>query len=114
MKRERPRVQHVMGDGAYGGRFPDWLAATLGWTMEVVRKPYARRRLGGEIFTNPNWVPEGFHVLRWRWLVERTFAWLGRYRRLSKDYEYLCQTGENLIRMASSRLLLSRMANGYY
>jgi len=107
-------VQHVMGDGAYGGRFPDWLAATLGWTMEVVRKPYARRRLGGEIFTNPNWVPEGFHVLRWRWLVERTFAWLGRYRRLSKDYEYLCQTGENLIRMASSRLLLSRMANGYY
>ena len=44
------------------------------------------------------------------WVVERTFAWLGRYRRLSKDYEYLCQTSENWIYVAMSHLLVRRLA----
>ena len=44
-----------------------------------------------------------------RWVVERTFAWLGRFRRLSKDYEYLCQTTENWIYLAMTRLLLKRL-----
>jgi putative transposase len=45
-----------------------------------------------------------------RWVVERTFAWLGRYRRLSKDYERLCATTETLIYIAMSRLMLRRLA----
>ena len=56
----------------------------------------------------------GFPILPKRWVVERTFAWLGRYRRLSKDYEQLCKTEGTLIKMASARLIMSRFANGYF
>lgn len=50
-----------------------------------------------------------FTVLPRRWVVERSFAWLGRYRRMSKDYEYLTTTSEALIYAAMSRLLLRRL-----
>ena len=52
-------------------------------------------------------IPAGFHVLPRRWVVERTFAWLGRYRRLSKDYEALPGTEEAWISLAMIRLLLA-------
>ena len=51
-----------------------------------------------------------FTVLRWRWIVERTFGWLGRFRRLSKDYEALPETGESWIRVAMTSLMLRRLA----
>jgi Transposase DDE domain len=50
-----------------------------------------------------------FAVVPRRWVVERTFAWLGRYRRLSKDYEYLTATSEAVIYLAMTRLLLRRL-----
>jgi putative transposase len=50
-------------------------------------------------------VEKGFQVLPRRWVVERTVAWVGRYRRLSKDYERLCATAETLIYSAMSRLM---------
>ena len=53
---------------------------------------------------------KGFQVLARRWVVERTFAWLGKYRRLSKDYEYLPQTSENFIMIAMSHVMLRRLA----
>jgi putative transposase len=52
---------------------------------------------------------EGFEVLPKRWIVERTFAWLGKCRRLSKDYEHLPQTTENWIYLAMSHLMLKRL-----
>jgi putative transposase len=52
---------------------------------------------------------KGFHVLPRRWVVERTFAWLGRHRRLSKDYEKLPVTSETLIRLAMIKLMLRRL-----
>ena len=54
--------------------------------------------------------PAGFRVLPRRWVVERTFAWLGRNRRLSKDYERLCETTETWIYLAMTRLMLRRLA----
>jgi hypothetical protein len=54
--------------------------------------------------------PEGFQVLPRRWVVERTFAWLVHNRRLSKDYERLCATGEALIYVAMTRLMVRRLA----
>jgi putative transposase len=50
-----------------------------------------------------------FTVLPRRWVVERSFAWLGRYRRMSKDYEYLTTSSEALIYAAMSRLMLRRL-----
>ena len=50
-----------------------------------------------------------FFVLKWRWIVERTFAWLGRYRRLSKDYEYLLTTRKAMIHIALVRSMLRRL-----
>jgi transposase len=51
-----------------------------------------------------------FTVLPRRWVVERTFAWLGQNRRLSKDYERLCETSETLVYAAMSRLMIQRLA----
>jgi putative transposase len=52
----------------------------------------------------------GFHVIPRRWVVERTFSWLGRQRRLSKDYERLTSTAEAFIYLVGIRLLLTRLA----
>lgn len=56
---------------------------------------------------------QGFKVIRRRCVVEKTFAWLGRSRRLSKDYERLPQTAEALVYIAMSRLMLKRLAHPY-
>jgi len=52
----------------------------------------------------------GFAVVPWRWIVERTFAWLGRYRRLKSDYERLPETTEAIIHIAMIRLMVRRLA----
>jgi transposase len=51
-----------------------------------------------------------FEVAGLTWIVERTFAWIGRYRRMSKDYEYRVQTSETLIDLVAIRLMLNRLA----
>ena len=52
-----------------------------------------------------------FKITGLTWIAERTFAWLGRNRRLSKDYEYSVQTSETLIDIAATRLILNRLAS---
>ncbi len=54
----------------------------------------------------------GFEVIRRRWVVERTFAWILRNRRMSRDYEFLPETGEALIYVTMIRLMLKRLAKG--
>jgi len=54
--------------------------------------------------------PRGFSALPRRWVVERTFAWLCHNRRISKDYERLCSTGEALVYAAMTRLMVRRLA----
>lgn len=89
-----PRFTKLWVDGAYRGAFVDWVRAQLGWTVEVVQRPEQQ---------------QGFVVLAKRWTVERTFAWLGRSRRLSKDYEYEVESSEAYIYLAMSRLMLRRL-----
>jgi putative transposase len=91
------RLQLIWADGGYHGQpMIDWVLAVTGWLWQVVTRPKGQ---------------QGFSVLPRRWVVERTFAWLGRYRRLSKDYERLPETSEAFIYAAMVRLMLRRLAN---
>jgi putative transposase len=71
------------------------------------RRPWRKVRL--EIVRRPKGVT-GFQLRPWRWIVERTFGWLGRYRRLSKDYAYFTQPREAMIRVAMRHLMVRRLA----
>jgi putative transposase len=89
------------------GEIIEWIKQQLGWTVEVVKRPSKWGRYPVEVEPPP--MPR-FTVLPRRWVVERTFAWIGRYRRMSKDYEYLTETGEAFIYAAMIRLMLKRLA----
>ena len=94
-KQRFSRLCLIWADGGYAGKLIDWVQHLCGWTLEIV----ARDR-----------DVKGFQVLPRRWVVERTFAWIGRYRRLSKDYEALLETSEAMVHMAMIRLMARRLA----
>lgn len=77
------------------------------WIVDEARKAY---QLDIEVVEKPA-DQQGFAVHPRRWVVERTFAWLGRNRRLSKDYERLPECSESMIYIASIHLMLKRLAN---
>jgi putative transposase len=103
-----PTVRHLWVDAGYAGTVVTWIEQTLGLRVTVARKP--RRWIRAPADQEPPPMPTGFQVLPRRWVVERTFAWLGRYRRLSKDYEALPATEEAWIHLAMSSLMLARLA----
>ena len=108
---DRPRLCHLRVDAGYRGRFVDWVETTLTWSVEVVQHwGTGVRAVWVAEGAEPPTIPAGFHVLPRRWVVERTFAWLGRNRWLSKDYEELPCTEEAWIYLAMIRLMLARMA----
>ena len=82
-------------DGGYQAGVVAWAETELGYALEVVARPVGTK---------------GFAVLPRRWVVERSFAWIGRYRRLSKDYEALTTTSEALIWAAFGTTMLRRCA----
>ena len=89
-------VKKIWADGAYvGEELAQWVKAQFDCVLEVVAKP--KTTVGG------------FQVLPQRWIVERTFAWLGRSRRLSKDYERKSTSSAGHVYLASSRLMLRRI-----
>jgi transposase len=73
---------------------PAWVATRLQRVLSIVKRP----RKGG------------IKVLPWRWIVERTLDWLNRSRRLSKDFERLCETSETRVRIAMIQLMVRRLA----
>lgn len=108
-----PRLQHIWADQGYqgyAGALRQWTREHVGIELEVVY-PWWRnlKRYFPDLLDEMGFQP-GFHVLPRRWVVERTFAWLGRSRRLSRDYERLPTSSEALIYVTSVRLLLHRLA----
>jgi putative transposase len=89
------RLGKIWIDGGYKTGVVAWAEAELGYALEVVARPPGTT---------------GFAVLPRRWVVERAFAWLGRYRRMSKDYEALTATSEAMIWAACGTTMLRRLA----
>jgi len=89
------RLSLIWADGGYAGKLIEWAKDFASWTLEIVKR---------------NDDLKGFHVLPRRWVVERTFGWLGRYRRLSKDYEQLPENSEALILLAMINLMSRRVS----
>lgn len=88
-----PFVETVFADGGYAGKLVGWAKDKTHIAIEVVRRlPFMT----------------GFVVLRRRWVVERTFAWIMKCRRLARDYEQLTQVAETLITIAASATLIRR------
>ena len=102
------RMRKVWLDDGYKQGFVERIAIKTGWDVEVVRRCDQAR--WGPTDQPPIEVASGFQVLAFRWIVERTFAWLSRHRRLSKDYEETISSSEAWIWLAMSRLLLARLA----
>ena len=96
LKKQFRRLKIIFGDSAYGrNELPTWVQQQFGWKLQTVLKPS-----GGKRFT----------VLPKRWIVERTFAWLARYRRNSKDYERTTESSETMIYIAMINLMSQRLA----
>ena len=92
-----PRLKQIWADGGYSGKLVDW-AMNLGeWVLEIVKR---------------NAELHHFEVLPKRWIVERTFAWLGRHRRLSKDYETLLNSSEATVYLAMINVMIHRLRPG--
>jgi putative transposase len=95
LKGQFRRLQLIWADGAYAGMLVDWAFQFGRWVLEIVQRSDEAT---------------GFAVLPHRWVVERTFGWLGRYRRLSKDYEELTETSESMIYLAMLHLMTRRLS----
>ncbi len=119
-----PRLSHLWVDAGYRGRGRRWAEEeVMGLSVEVVHRPpkpaperVARTwaeewaKEGEKVDWQRLMPPRGFVVLPRRWVVERTFSWLGQNRRMSKDYERLCATAEAFIYAAMLRLMVRRLA----
>ena len=106
-----PRLRHLWVDTGYRGRCVAWVETTRTWSVEMVQHwGSGVRAVWVAEDQEPPTIPSGFQVLPRRWVVERTFAWLGRNRRLSKDYEVLTTTEAAGIYLAMIRLMIVRLA----
>jgi putative transposase len=94
IKERMPRMFLIWADGGYRGKLIEWVAKNCLWVLEIVKR---------------NDDVKGFVVLPRRWVVERTFSWLNRNRRLSKDYERKVESSEAWIYFSMSILMLKRL-----
>lgn len=102
-------VKKIWVDGGYQGKEFCESAEKRGKEIEVVKRPPGRVRIYNAEW-RAEWIPieRTFTILPRRWVVERTFAWIGKYRRMSKDYEYWTQTSETMIYLCMTRTMIGR------
>jgi putative transposase len=109
-----PRLQVIWGDSGYAGEpFEGWVKEHLGVRFEIVKHPWTGLRgVWAPEGATIDWdkiMPKGFHVLKRRWVVERTNAWITRHRRLSRDFEGTFTSSEAFIYLAMSRIMVARL-----
>jgi putative transposase len=109
-----PRMEVVWGDSHYGGHFVAWMKVNLGWRMQTIKALTVPKRgllvPEGEAVDWDKLFPSGFRPLPRRWVVERTFSLLVRFRRLCRDHEGLPESSEAFIMLAASARMLTRLA----
>lgn len=91
-----PRLQLIWADGGYAGQLVEWVASACTWVLTIVKRVK----------------PTGFEVLPHRWIVERTYAWFGFFRRLSKEYEVRTDVSEAMMDVAMIHLMVRRLTGG--
>lgn len=91
-----PRLELIWADGGYAGKLITWVKENLGYELEIIKRSDDTK---------------GFKILPRRWVVERTFGWFNRFRRLSKDFEHLLLISENVMYIAMISILL---VSSYY
>lgn len=89
-----PRLKLIWADAGYSGQLVDWVNSVCGWILQIVKRSDDGK---------------GFQVPPRRWVVENTFGWLGRYRRLSKDYEGLTESSQAFIYAAMIHIMIKRL-----
>ena len=119
-----PRLKTVVADQGYTGSFGEWVQDHLGWELEIVSRPneaehreamraIAKQRLKEGASPVECWrglsMTRPFSMAKGRWVIERTFAWLGKSRRLAKDYEFLPQSSAMMVYLVMLRLMLKRL-----
>ena len=87
-----PALKVVFADGGYAGKLVQWVEQLKAFVLNIIKR-----------------TDKGFKILPKRWIVERTFGWFGKYRRLSKDYERLTKNSEAVIKLAMINLMLRRL-----
>ena len=110
-----PKMKLVWGDSHYAGTFIDWLKENLGWIMQPVRALTMPKRgllvRQGEEIEWDKLFPKSFRPLPRRWVIERSFSWMVRWRRLCRDHEGLPSSSEAFIKLSASFRILTRLAS---
>lgn len=91
-----PRLSRILADRGYQGDLSIWIKDRFGWKLDVVIRPKESSKR--------------FNVIPKRWIVERAFAWLENYRRLTIDYEFLTETAETMVAIAFMQIILNRFS----
>jgi putative transposase len=109
-----PRMSLVWGDSHYGGQLVEWAKEHFGWDIQSVRR-LGTARDGKLIEPKPKTKDSkrGFTLLPRRWVVERSIAWITRWRRLARDHEGLPETSQAFIKLSASRRMLSHLAPAF-
>lgn len=99
LKANFPRLTKVLADRGYQGDLQQWFHRHTGGCLLSIVKPENGSR--------------GFHIQQWRWIVERSFAWLGNFRRLAKDYEITASSSKAFIQLAFIKIMLKALYRGF-
>ncbi len=114
LKEKFPRMKLLWGDSHYAGQMITWLKLHLGWILQPVRAlTVPKRGLVVPEGSQVEWdtlFPKGFRPLPRRWVVERSIAWITRWRRLCRDHEGLPASSEAFIKLSASYRMLTRLA----